>query len=96
MEETREEVRPSMRVYIVIMKSNQKSHLLYRNYPLAKIQDNNEAEIMEVVLAEARDAYPAEAIVELRSETNDEVEDNVHRIREWIHAWRSSRGFPID
>lgn len=63
---------------------------------MAKIQDNNEAEIMEVVLAEARDAYPPEAIVELRSETNDEVEDNISRIKEWIQAWRSARGFPID
>ena len=66
----------------------------YRNYPLAKIQDNNEAEIMEVVLAEARDAYPAEAIVELKSETNDDVEQNVARIMDWIQAWRSARGYP--
>ena len=27
---------------------------LHRNYPLKKIQENNEAEIMEVVLDEAR------------------------------------------
>lgn len=48
---------------------------------------------MEVVLAEARDAYPAEAIVELKSENNDDVETNVSRIIEWIKAWRSARGF---
>jgi adenylate kinase len=68
----------------------------FRNYPLAKIQDNNEAEIMEVVLAEARDAYPAEAIVELRSESNDQVEENVSRIQDWIRVWRSARGFPVE
>jgi adenylate kinase len=71
-------------------------HSLYRNYSLAKIQDNNEAEIMEVVLAEARDAYPAEAIVVLKSETNEEVESNVARIITWIQAWRAARGFPSD
>lgn len=65
-----------------------------RNYPLAKIQDNNEAEIMEVVLEEARGAYPADAIVELKSESNDDVEGNVSRIIHWIQAWRSARGFP--
>lgn len=48
---------------------------------------------MEVVLAEARDSYPLEAIVELRSETAQDVEDNVERIVEWIHAWRKQRGF---
>lgn len=65
-----------------------------RGYPLQKIQDNNEAEIMEVVLAEARDAYPAESIVELKSESNQDMESNVARIIEWINAWRSQRGFP--
>lgn len=49
---------------------------------------------MEVVLAEARDSYPIEAIVELRSETTEDVEDNVERIVQWIHAWRKQRGFP--
>lgn len=34
-----------------------------RNYPLKKIQENNEAEIMEVVLEEARSSYPAEIVV---------------------------------
>lgn len=50
---------------------------------------------METVLAEARDAYPAEAIVELKSESNDDVEQNVARILEWVQAWRSARGFSI-
>jgi adenylate kinase len=65
----------------------------HRNYPLAKIQDNNEAEIMEVVLTEARDAYPAEAIVVLQSESNDDVETNVAQILQWIQSWRTARGF---
>lgn len=49
---------------------------------------------METVLAEARDAYPAEAIVELKSESNDDVDSNVARVIEWVHAWRAARGFP--
>lgn len=48
---------------------------------------------MEVVLAEARDAYPEDAIVELKSETNDDVETNVSRIIDWVKAWRIARGF---
>lgn len=64
-----------------------------RKYPLAKIQDNNEAEITNYVLNEAREAYPLESIVELKSETNDDVEANVERIVEWIRSWRSQHGF---
>lgn len=65
-----------------------------RNYPLAKIKDNNEAEIMDFVLSEARGAYPAEAIVELRSESNEDIEANVERIVQWIQSWRVQHGFP--
>lgn len=64
-----------------------------RNYPLVKIQDNNEAEIMQFVLNEAREAYPAEAIVELKSESNDDIEQNVQRIVQWIESWRTQHGF---
>ncbi|MCO5597990.1 hypothetical protein L7F22_052079 [Adiantum nelumboides] len=81
---------------VVVLRCNHEllwKRLEKRDYPLKKIQENNEAEIMEVVLAEARDSYPLEAIVELRSETAQDVEDNVERIVEWIHAWRKQRGF---
>jgi adenylate kinase len=64
-----------------------------RNYPLKKIQENNEAEIMQVVLEEARTSYPAEIVVELKSESMEDLEANVKRIVEWIQAWRKDRGF---
>ncbi|KAI0348653.1 P-loop containing nucleoside triphosphate hydrolase protein [Trametopsis cervina] len=62
-----------------------------RNYPLKKIQENNEAEIMEVVLDEARSSYPAEVVVELKSEGTEDLEANVARIIEWIQAWTQDR-----
>jgi adenylate kinase len=58
-----------------------------RAYPLKKIQENNEAEIMQVVLEEARSSYPAEIIVELQSESMEQLESNVARIVEWITLW---------
>jgi broad-specificity NMP kinase len=60
---------------------------LHRNYPLKKIQENNESEIMQTVLDDARDSYAEEVVVELRSETNEDLEGNVSRIVEWIEAW---------
>jgi len=58
-----------------------------RGYPLKKIQENNEAEIMEVVLDEARSSYPSEIVVELQSE-GMRIRRNIARIVEWIRAWR--------
>lgn len=60
----------------------------YREYPLKKITENNEAEIMEVIAQEARDSYVPEIVVELKSETTEDLESNVGRIVEWIHAWK--------
>ncbi|KAJ3836876.1 P-loop containing nucleoside triphosphate hydrolase protein [Lentinula raphanica] len=65
----------------------------HRSYPLKKIQENNEAEIMQVVLEEARASYPPEIVVELKSESTEDLEANVTRIVDWIQAWRKERGF---
>lgn len=65
---------------------------LYRSYPLKKIQENNEAEIMQVVLEEARSSYPEEIVVELKSESTEDLEANVARIVDWIKAWRKGQG----
>ncbi|OBZ79414.1 Adenylate kinase isoenzyme 6 [Grifola frondosa] len=63
-----------------------------RGYPLKKIQENNEAEIMEVVLDEARSSYASEIVIELKSEGTEDLESNVSRIVQWIEAWRRDRG----
>ncbi|TGO60111.1 hypothetical protein BCON_0038g00260 [Botryotinia convoluta] len=69
------------------------STLLYdrlkaRNYPEAKLQENLDAEIMEVLLDEARESYDEEIVVELRSDTSDEVESNVERVEAWVKQWK--------
>ncbi|KAA1479344.1 P-loop containing nucleoside triphosphate hydrolase protein [Dentipellis sp. KUC8613] len=63
-----------------------------RNYPLKKIQENNEAEIMDVVIDEARASYAPEVVVELRSESAEDMQANVARIVQWIEAWRRDHG----
>lgn len=54
---------------------------------MKKIQENNEAEIMSVVLEEAREAYAEEIVVTLNSEDTTDLESNVSRIVQWIEAW---------
>ncbi|KAF7310735.1 Adenylate kinase isoenzyme 6-like protein [Mycena chlorophos] len=60
-----------------------------RSYPLKKIQENNEAEIMQVVLEEARSSYPQEIVVELKSESMEDLQANVARIVQWIENWKA-------
>lgn len=63
------------------------THIARRSYPLKKIQENNESEIMQVILQEARDSFAAELVVELTSESTDELEANVERIARWVEQW---------
>jgi adenylate kinase len=42
---------------------------------------------MEVLLQEARDSYDEEIIVELTSNTSDEMDNNIERIETWIKSW---------
>ena len=46
---------------------------------------------MQVVLDEARSSYPSEIVVDLKSESTEDLEANVARIVEWIKAWKSDR-----
>ncbi|KAH8821698.1 AAA domain-containing protein [Xylogone sp. PMI_703] len=71
------------------------STLLYdrlkaRDYPEVKLQENLDSEIMEVLLQEARDSYDEEIVVELTSNTSEEVESNVERIESWIKEWKKN------
>lgn len=69
---------------------------LHRGYRLNKIQENNDAEIMEVVLNDARESYAQEIVVELQSETPEQVEQNIERIVSWVEAWRSNHADDAD
>lgn len=45
---------------------------------------------MEVVLDEARSSYAKEIVVELQSESTEDLESNVARIVQWIEAWKKT------
>ena len=40
------------------------------------------------MLDEARDSYAEEIVIELRSESVEDMESNVSRIVEWIDNWK--------
>jgi len=68
--------------------SNQYDRLNERNYRPKKIQENLDAECMEVVLTEAREEFPKEIIIELDSNTKVDIEKNIERICTWIQHWK--------
>lgn len=62
----------------------------YRKYPEAKLQENLDAEIMEVILQEAREAFDEQIVIELTSNTAEEMESNQERIEQWIKHWKTN------
>jgi len=61
-----------------------------RNYPEAKLQENLDSEIMQVLLEEARESYDAEIVVELRSDEAEDIESNVERVETWLKQWKEN------
>lgn len=45
-----------------------------------------------MLLQEARDSYDEEIIVELKSDTTDEMEGNIERVEQWVESWRKNNG----
>ncbi|KAG5179445.1 P-loop containing nucleoside triphosphate hydrolase protein [Tribonema minus] len=60
-----------------------------RGYHEKKLQENMQCEIMQVVLEEAHEAFPAPIIHELQSNTVEEMEANVDRVKQWLQQWRA-------
>ena len=49
-----------------------------------------DAEIMQVLLEEAKEGYDEEIVVELYSDVAADVEQNVERVEQWIEAWKKA------
>ncbi|SMY27192.1 unnamed protein product [Zymoseptoria tritici ST99CH_1A5] len=82
---------PSLIDLVCVVRCDNK--LLYdrlkaRNYGEKKLEENMDCEIMEVLLQEARDAYDEHIVVELKSESTEDIDSNVERIESWIQNWR--------
>lgn len=55
-----------------------------------------DAEIMEVLLEEAHEAYDQEIVVELQSDTADDMDSNIERIETWIKNWKQDQASAND
>ena len=69
---------------------------MFRGYGEDKLQENLDSEIFEVLLEEARGAYDEEIVVELNSESADDIDTNCERIMAWIDAWKKQQASTAD
>lgn len=61
--------------------------LTRRGYSDKKIEENVTAEIMQVCMEEAREAFPDAAVVALPSNTSADSDSNVQRVEAWVAQW---------
>jgi len=76
---------------VVVVRCNSTilfDRLKSRGYSDKKLDENMDAEIMEVLLQEARDSYDEEIVVELQSDDLDHIDENLERIQTWIENWK--------
>ena len=55
------------------------------------ITENMEAEIMQVILEEARESYSHDIVHEVPSNTIEDMENNVVRVEQWGKQWLADR-----
>ena len=61
--------------------------LTKRRYNDKKRDENMESEIMQVILDEAKESYDPEIVHEVPSNTLEEMESNVQRVKQWMDQW---------
>lgn len=65
--------------------------LTARGYSEKKRAENMEAEIMQVILEEARESYAHEMVHEVPSNTIEDMENNVTRVEQWGKQWMKDK-----
>lgn len=63
-----------------------------RGYPQAKISENVQCEIMNVVVEEARSSYREEIVWFLSSNSPEDISANIAKVRDWIHNFDGQTG----
>ncbi|CAI4210197.1 unnamed protein product [Parascedosporium putredinis] len=75
-------------VVLRVSSSTLYDRLAARGYSEVKLQSNLDAELMDVLIEEARESYDDEIVIELTSDSSEEMEGNIDRIEQWVQQWR--------
>lgn len=60
-----------------------------RGYTGKKLSNNVECEIFQVLLEEAKDSYPEDIVVALKSDCIEDIDRNVSTLTDWVRNWSS-------
>ncbi|KAK7276597.1 hypothetical protein RIF29_17740 [Crotalaria pallida] len=58
-----------------------------RGYNESKLSNNVECEIFQVLLEEAKESYPEDIVVALKSDTIEDISRNVATLTDWVRNW---------
>ncbi|XP_022758718.1 adenylate kinase isoenzyme 6 homolog [Durio zibethinus] len=58
-----------------------------RGYEGSKLSNNIESEIFQVLLEEAKESYPEDIVIALKSDNIEDITRNVATITDWIRSW---------
>lgn len=75
---------------VLVLRTNTEvlfDRLSSRGYNEKKRSENMEAEIMQVILDEARESYATEIVHEVQSNTVEDMDNNVSRVDQWCQQW---------
>lgn len=61
-----------------------------RGYKGSKLTNNIECEIFQTLLEEAKESYPEDIVVALRSDCVDDLSRNVATLTDWVMSWTPS------
>ena len=64
-----------------------KTLLSVRGYEGSKLPNNIECEIFQVMLEEAKESYPEDIVIALKSDNIEDITRNVATITDWIRSW---------
>lgn len=76
--------------FIPLSSSFRLKHCLFcgRGYTGSKLSNNIECEIFQVLLEEAKESYPEEIVVALRSDTVEDITRNAASLTDWVRSWQ--------
>ena len=83
---------------VLVLRANTEvlyDRLTERGYSDMKRSENVEAEIMQVVLDEAMEAYNLDIVQEVPSNTMEDMESNVERCRIWVEQWVANNSWVV-
>ncbi|XP_074278956.1 adenylate kinase isoenzyme 6 homolog [Silene latifolia] len=61
-----------------------------RGYTGSKLSNNIECEIFQVLLEEAKESYPEDIVIAMKSNSVDDITSNVAELTAWISSWGSN------